>query len=94
MQVRQGGPKAWGEGRAILKISAKMSIVMAAIFAAVCFSVAITGFSSLGDIADPVQKADAWGFAWFWTFLGAIAVVFGALGFWMVRTHREDEGER
>ena len=74
-----------------MKISAKMSIIMAAIFAAICFSVAISGFSSLGDIADPVQQADGWGFAWFWTFLGVIAVVFGAIGVWIVRTHKEHE---
>ena len=72
-------------------ISAKMSVVAAAIFAAVCFGVAITGFSSLGDIADPVQKADGLGFAWFWTFLGVVAVAFGALGIWIVRTHKENE---
>ena len=74
-----------------MKISAKMSIVMAAIFAAICFSVAISGFSSIGEIADPVQKADGLGFAWFWTFLGAIAVVFGAVGVWIVRTHKDHE---
>ena len=74
-----------------MKISAKMSVVFAAIFATVCFGVAITGFSSLGDIADPVQKSDAWGFAWFWAFLGIVAVVCGALGVWIVKTHREAE---
>jgi hypothetical protein len=51
----------------------------------------IAGFTSLGDIADPVQKADAVGFAWFWTFLGVIAVAFGTLGIWIIRTHRENE---
>jgi hypothetical protein len=68
-----------------------MSVVMAAIFAAVCFSVAITGFTSLGDIADPVQKADAVGFAWFWAFLGAVAVVVGALSLWILRTHKDED---
>ena len=66
---------------------------MAAIFATICFSVAITGFSSLGDIADPVQRADGWGFAWFWTFLGVIALIFGAVGIWIVRTHKEHEDD-
>jgi hypothetical protein len=68
-----------------------MSVILAAIFAAVCFTVAITGFSSLGDIADPVQRADGQGFAWFWTFLGVVAVVFGALGIWIVKTHKDGE---
>ena len=74
-----------------MKISAKMSVIMAAIFAAVCYGVALTGFTSLGDIADEAQKADALGFAWFWAFLGTVGVVFGALGLWIIRTHREAE---
>ena len=67
-----------------------MTVVMSAIFAVVCFGVAITGFTSLGEITDATQKADAKGFAWFWTFLGAVASVFGLLGLWMVRTHKDD----
>ena len=74
-----------------MKISAKMSVIMAAIFAGVCFSVAITGFVSSGDIADPVQRADGYGFAWFWAFLGAVGVLFGALSVWILRTQREKE---
>ena len=72
-----------------MQISARLSVVFAAIFAVICFGVAITGFSSLGDIADPVQKSDAWGFAWFWTFLGSVAVVFGGVGVWIVKTQKE-----
>ena len=75
-----------------MKITAKMSIIMAAIFAGVCFSVAITGFVNSGDIADPLQRADGYGFAWFWTFLGAIGVVFGAIGVWLLRTQKDSAG--
>jgi hypothetical protein len=74
-----------------LKISAQMTMVFAAIFAAICLSVAITGFTSLGDIADPTQTADARGFAWFWTFLGIVASAFGLLAWWIARTQREDD---
>jgi hypothetical protein len=73
-----------------LKISAQMSVVMAALFAIVCFAVAIQGFTSLDGIVDPALRADAIGFAWFWAFLGAVAVTIGAIGVWMVRTHRDD----
>jgi hypothetical protein len=69
-----------------LKISAQITVFMAVLFAAACFSVAITGFTSLGEITDPAQLSDAKGFAWFWTFLGVIGVVFGVAGIWMVRT--------
>jgi hypothetical protein len=71
-----------------VKISAKLSIVIAAIFATICFGVALEGFMALGTLEGQV-RADALGFAWFWTFLGAIAVVFGALGVWLVRTAKE-----
>ena len=73
-----------------MKISAQMTVVMSAIFAVVCFGVAITGFLSLGDIADATQMADAKGFAWFWTFLGSVATLFGLLALWMVRTQKEN----
>ena len=66
-------------------------MVVAAIFAAICFSVAITGFTSLGDLTDSTQMADARGFAWFWTFLGSVASGFGVLAWWVARTHREEK---
>jgi len=68
-----------------MRVSAKLSVIIAAIFAVVCFSVAVDGFSSLGHISDPTQLADAKGFAWFWAFLGSIGVVFGAVGLWLMR---------
>ena len=74
-----------------MKISAQMTVVFAAIFAAICLSVAITGFTSLGDIADPTQTVDAKGFAWFWTFLGSVAIAFGLMAWWIARTQREDD---
>ena len=74
-----------------MKLSAQMTVVIAAIFAAICLSVAITGFTSLGEIADSTQKADAKGFAWFWTFLGSVASALGLLAWWIARTHKEDD---
>ena len=74
-----------------MKITAQFSVVMAAIFSAICFGIAITGFNALGGITDPVQLADAKGFAWFWAFLGSVSVVFGAVGIWIVRTEKDSE---
>jgi hypothetical protein len=54
----------------------------------ICFGVALEGFMSIGTLEDAV-RADALGFAWFWTFLGAVAVLFGAVGVWLVRTEKE-----
>ena len=66
-------------------------MVVSAIFAAVCFSVAVTGFTSLGDIQDPTQLSDAKGFASFWAFLGGVAIFFGAMAWWMARNQKKDE---
>jgi hypothetical protein len=74
-----------------LKFSLQATVFVAAIFAAVCFAVAITGFTSLGDIADPIQLADAKGFAGFWAFLGGVALFFGALAWWLARSGKTDE---
>jgi hypothetical protein len=74
-----------------MKISAKLATILAAVFALIAFSVAFTGFTSLDDIADPVQRSNATGFAWFWAFLGGIGVVFGALSWWIARTVNDNE---
>ena len=74
-----------------MKFSLQATMVVAAIFAAICLGVAVTGFFSLSDITDPAEVADAWGFAWFWTFLGSIGIGLGLLGWWMTRSHMEDE---
>ena len=75
-----------------MKISAQISVVLAAIFAAICFGVAISGFTSLGTITDPVQASDGAGFAWFWTFLGTVGVAFGAVGVWIAKTEKDSDG--
>jgi hypothetical protein len=74
-----------------MKLSLRATMIAAAIFAAVCLSVAITGFTSLGTLTDATAIADAKGFAWFWTFLGCVAVAFGLLAWWVSR--RLGEGE-
>lgn len=61
-----------------MKLSLRMTVIVAAIFAVICLGVAITGFTSLGNIVDPARLADAKGFAWFWTFLASVAIAFGA----------------
>ena len=74
-----------------MHITAKLSVIVAAVFAAVCFSVAITGFVSLPEVTDATKKADGLGFAWFWTFLGMIGVAFGTVGVWLARTAKDEE---
>ena len=66
-------------------------MVLAAIFAAICLGVAIIGFTSLGDITDPAEVADAKGFAWFWTFLASVAIGLGLLAWWVARNRKEED---
>ena len=66
-------------------------MVAAAIFAAICLGIAITGFASLGDIIDPREVADAKGFAMFWAFLASVAIGLVLLAWWVGRNHKEDE---
>ena len=73
-----------------MKLSMKMTVIISAVFAVVCFAAAITAFTSLGDIADPAQRDDGRGFAWFWTFLGVVATFFGTLGWWIKRTSKDE----
>ena len=74
-----------------MKISAQIAVVMAAIFAMVCFGVAVWGFSAIGEMTDPQQIADSKGYAMFLAFLGFVAVIMGAVSVWMVRTHKDSE---
>ena len=67
-----------------MRISAVMAMWMCAVFALVCGVVAFTGFSAAPSIADAMERDASLGFAWFWTFLTLVAVVFGVLS-WMIK---------
>jgi len=71
-----------------MRLTAQMTLAVAILFAIVCGSVAITGFLSLGDLTDPKVHSDALGFAWFWTFLTAVAVVFAAISWGIMRKEK------
>ena len=73
-----------------MKVSAALAAILAVVFAAFCMGFAITGFQSLREITDPAQASDARGFAWFWTFLAGVGIVFGALSWWMAKTHKDE----
>jgi heme/copper-type cytochrome/quinol oxidase subunit 4 len=75
-----------------MKLSAQMTMVVGAIFAVICFSVAVNGFMSMGDITDAKTAADARGFAWFWAFLGAIAATLAVVSWWMAKNENGDRG--
>ena len=75
-----------------MKGSARFSMYAGAVFAALCFGVAITGFTSLGGITDPVQLADAKGFAGFWAFLGITCTALAFASWWVSRPEKAEPG--
>ncbi len=74
-----------------MKFTLQATVWAGAIFGLASLGAAITGFSSLGEIADPIQHSDARGFAWFWTFLALVCGGLAALAWWMARGVRQDE---
>jgi hypothetical protein len=70
-----------------MKISASLAMWMCVVFALVCFSVAFSVFSALQGMTSVEDREMSQGYAWFWTFLGLVASIFGALS-WMMKTGR------
>jgi hypothetical protein len=67
-----------------MKVSAQVAMWLCAGFALLCGGFAFTGFSSLATITDAAERDLSLGYSWFWTFLGAIAVVFGIIS-WLIK---------
>jgi uncharacterized membrane protein YidH (DUF202 family) len=57
---------------------------LCAAFALGCFGFAVTGFAALDTMSDEVQRDASRGYAWFYVFLGIVALVFGVLS-WMIK---------
>ena len=75
-----------------MKLSAQFTMVAGAIFAIICFAVAVNGFMSMADISDAQVASDARGFAWFWAFLGVVALTFAVVSWWMAKNKTGDRG--
>ena len=67
-----------------MKISAQFSMWASVVFALACFGVAFNGLSEI-DAVDAAVRADARGYAYFWLFLGAVAVASALVSWWIVR---------
>ena len=72
-----------------MHISPKFAALAAAPFALFCLGFAVNGYLSLGGITDPEQMADAKGYIWFWAFLAAVAIISGALSWWLMSTQKD-----
>jgi len=76
-----------------MRITAVAAMWMCVIFALICFGVAVTGFSAVSSITDAAERDASLGYAWFWTFLGGVAVVFGILS-WMIKAGKLGDPDR
>jgi sensor domain CHASE-containing protein len=70
-----------------MKVTARIAVWLCAIFALICCAFAFSGFSALGGLATEAERELSRGYAWFWMFLAAIALVFGVLS-WMAKQGR------
>ena len=62
----------------------QMTVVAGAIFALVCYAVAVQGLLSMDGLQGD-QLSDAKGFAAFWGFLGTVCGGLAALAWWVTR---------
>ena len=68
-----------------MKITAQMAAVLASVFTLICAGVGVNGLLQLPTLADEALRADARGFAWFWLFLGAVALLTAVLSALMAK---------
>ena len=68
-----------------MKLSLHATAILGLIFCVIALGVAINGFMSLRELADPAQLADAKGYAWFWTFIAAVCGSLAWLAWWTAR---------
>jgi len=64
-------------------VSARIAVWLCALFALVCLGFALRGFLALPSTSDPQERDLISGYAWYWTFLGVVALVFGVLS-WLI----------
>jgi hypothetical protein len=71
-----------------MKISAQFAMWSSIVFGVICLYVGFDGLSNVDAMADAAARSDARGYAFFWLFLGAVAVACALVSWWIVK--RED----
>ena len=69
----------------MFKLSAQMSFWGALVMFLACGAVGVHGLWSVRGITDEAARADAQGFAWFWLFLAAVALLICVLSALMAK---------
>jgi hypothetical protein len=68
-----------------MKITAQFSLWASIVFGLLCLGIALYGFSQLDAMADAAARADARGFAYFWLFMGSVAVACAIASWWILK---------
>jgi hypothetical protein len=76
-----------------MKVTAQVAMWGCAVFALLCFGVALNGFSAVSSITDAAERDLSLGYAWFWIFLATVATVFGILS-WMIKEGKLGDAEK
>jgi hypothetical protein len=63
------------------------------VFALLCIGFAINGFSQIDAMADEAARSDARGFAYFFLFLGAVAVASAIVSWRIIRRETENPSD-
>ena len=74
-----------------MKISVQMMFWFSLLFAALCLAYAWFGFSSIDATMSDESREVSRGYAWFWTFLGAIGLALASLARWLLREPKDGE---
>jgi hypothetical protein len=64
------------------------------VFALMCLWVAFDGFSNLDAVVDEAARADGRGYAYFWLFLGMIAVACALASRWIISRENANPSDR
>lgn len=76
-----------------MKISAQFAFWAGLVFALLCIGFAINGFSQIDAMADEAARSDARGFAYFFLFLGAVAVASAIVSWRIIRRETENPSD-
>jgi len=68
-----------------MKLTAQMTFWASLVFGLLCLGAGVRGLWGLSAIEDEAIRADAHGFAWFWLFIAAVALLICLLSWLMAK---------
>ena len=77
-----------------MKITAQFAMWSSIVFALMCLWVAFDEFSNLDAVVDETARADGRGYAYFWLFLGMIAVACALASRWIISRENANPSDR